>query len=375
MNRCFLLIFTGLALLIAPACRKTTTPPPPETGNFRIGVYASLSGPTSAQTQAISNAAQLAGEEINRAGGVNGRQIEIVIEDDKGSPDQAVAKLINQSRMHAVVGAVASPAAEASARSAKIPLLTLSGKGGASQAGDFSFAVASPYSTQGTDMGKYAASNLNARRAAILFDEASNDSSMLAKAFEESFAKPGGQVVAKQACPAGSQTFKEQLKTASAATPEVIYIPLPFQAAGVIAREAKELGIKAVLLGTDGWNNTKLFELGGKALDGAYISGPYSADDPTQANRDFANAYKRRFGSAPDQTAALAYDAIKLLADAFKRAGTTDGARLRDAISQTAKFNGLTGPITIDSKGDTSRPMTVFKLQDGKIYPVYRSEN
>jgi branched-chain amino acid transport system substrate-binding protein len=340
-------------------------------------VCADLSGPASASGQSINNAATLARDEINGNGGINGRQIELLVEDDKGESGQftqAIGKLISQAKVSAILAPGVGAADKAAVAQAKVPVLTLSGaQVEESQAGDYCFAIASAYSSQGADMGKYAANNLNAKRAAILLAEDSGDG-LLAKSFEDNFTKLGGQITARQSYAPGTKTFKDQLKAAAATEPEVIYLPGTFQEAGVIAREAKELGIKAVLLGTDGWNNPKLFELGGSALDGSYITGPYSADDPTQANRDFTSAYKKRFGSAPDQTAALAYDAIKLLSDAFKRAGTADGAKLRDAIAQTAKFSGLTGVITIDPQGYAARPITIFKLQGGKIYPVYRSE-
>jgi branched-chain amino acid transport system substrate-binding protein len=154
----------------------------------------------------------------------------------------------------------------------------------------------------------------------------------------------------------------------------VIYVPGRFPEAGVIAKEAGDVGVKAVLLGGDGWNDPKLLTLGGKALDGAYITSNYSPDDPTLEARAFSSAYRKRFAGAPDQTAALAYDATRILADALKRAGTSDAKKLRDALAQTVKFAGLTGVVTFDADRNASKPTVIFKLQDGKIFPVYREE-
>ncbi len=381
MYRSCLLFFTAVILLTTLACRGNTTTPvnqAPDTGNFRIGIYADLSGPGSAQGQSISKAASIACDEINRNGGINGRQVEVLVEDDRGQPAQAtaaVAKMI-QSKVHAIIGQSVAAGEAATTRAVKIPLLTLAGKSAATQPGDYYFQLAAASSSQGADMGKYAAGNLSAKRAAILSNQSSSESNELAQAFAESFTKLGGQITAQQRFTFTEKGFDygEQLKGIAAGEPDVIYIPADAESAGAIARAAKDLKIRAVLLGIDGWNNAKLWDLGGAAVDGSYITGAYSADDPTQANRDFTSAFKQNSGQPPNQTAALAYDAVKLLADALKRSGTAEGAKLRAAIAETAKFSGLTGVITIDSQGSASRPMMIFKLQDGKIYPVYRSE-
>lgn len=381
MYRSFLLFFISVTLLMTLACRGTNTPQvnqAPDSGNFRIGIYADLSGSGSSEGKAISSAASIACDEINRSGGINGRQVELVVEDDKGQTAQttaAIAKLI-QSKVQAIIGLSAAAGDASTARAAKVPLLILSGKSAPTQPGDFYFQIASPSSSQGADMGKYAAGNLSAKKAAILSEESSSQSNELAQAFAESFTKLGGQITAQQRLTFTEKGFNytDQLKAIAAGEPDVIYIPTNSESAGATAREARQLKLKAVLLGIDGWNNSKLFDLGGAAVDGSYITGAYSADDPTQANRDFTNTFKKSSDRPPNQTAALAYDAVKLLADALKRAGTAEGGKLREAISQTAKFSGLTGSITIDSQGNASRPVTIFKLQDGKIYPVYRGE-
>jgi branched-chain amino acid transport system substrate-binding protein len=383
MKRTLLSLGVSFALLATFACQRggENKGNASDTGNIRIGVYADLSGPTSGSGQSVKNGSELAREEINQAGGINGRQLELIVVDDKGLPDQAaaaVAGLISQNQVHAVLGesaAASSLAAAPNAQQAKVPMITLSSADPKiTQQGDYIFRVASLDSLQGTEMGKYAANNLKAKSAAILLEEGSDYSNGLAQAFEQDFTKLGGQITAKQSYAPASQLFKEQLATISSANPDVIYIPGRSAAVGAIAKEAKGLGIKAVLLGADGWNNPQLLESGGNALDGSYLTGHFSADDPTQMVRTFTSTYKKRYGSSPDQTAALAYDATKLLADALKRAGTSGSAKLRDALAQTAKFAGVTGIITIDADRNASKPTTIFKLQGGKIFPVYRAE-
>lgn len=380
--KCILLsLAVSLTLILTFACRKGGNETVPDTGNIRIGIYADISGPSSAVGQSIRNGIELAKDKINQAGGINGRQLEIIIEDDKGQPDQASAavdNLIAQRKVHALIGDPSDPnslAAALKAQAARVPMITLSAaEPRVTQQGDCIFRVALLDSLQGTEMGRYAANNLKAKTAAILSEQASNYSSELTQAFAAEFGRLGGQVVAKQTYAAGSQSFKTELTSINSANPDVIYVPGRFPEVGVIGKVARDVGVNAVLLGGDGWNDPKLLTLGGKALDGAYITSHYSPDDPTTEARAFSSAYRKRFGSAPDQTAALAYDAIGILADALKRAGTTDAKKLRDALAQTVKYSGLTGVLTFDADRNASKPAVIFKLQDEKIFPVYREE-
>jgi branched-chain amino acid transport system substrate-binding protein len=385
MKRTLLPLGLVFALLAASACKngggENARSKAGDAGNIKVGVYADLSGQTSGVGQSTKNGIELATDEINQSGGIGGRQIELIVEDDKGIPDQAagaVAKLVGQDQVHAVVGGAAAPsslAAAPKAQGARVPLITLaSADPKVTAAGDYIFRVAFLDSVQGEEMAKYAANNIKAKTAAILSEENSDYSRELAQSFEENFSRLGGQVTEKQSYAPADQEFKRQLTAVQSANPDVIYIPGRYNQAGRIAKEARELGIKAVLLGADGWNDPQLFQLGGDALDGAYITSHYSADDPTQTVRDFTSAYKKRYGSAPDQTAARAYDAMNVLADALKRAGTSDAAKLRDAIAQTSKFSGVTGTITINAERNASKPTVIFKLQGGKIFPVYRAE-
>ncbi len=387
MKRTLLSLVLVFALLAASACKSgggsgNESAQADNTGPIKVGVYADLSGQANGIGQSTKNGVELAKDEINKAGGIEGRPLELIVEDDKGSPDQsaaAVAKLVGQDRVHAVVGGAAAPsglAAAPKAQEARVPMLTLSSSDPkVTAAGDYIFRVAFLDSVQGEEMAKYAANNIKAKTAAIMSEENSDYSRELAQSFEEHFSRLGGQVVLKQTYAPTQQDFKGQLTAVRSANPDVIYIPGRYNQAGVIAREAKELGLKAVLLGADAWNDPQLFQLGGDALDGAYITSHYSADDPTQMIRDFTSAYKKRYGNPPDQTAARAYDAMKVLADALKRAGASDRAKLRDAIAQTSKFSGVTGTITINAERNASKPTVIFKLQGGKIFPVYRAES
>jgi branched-chain amino acid transport system substrate-binding protein len=383
MKRTLLSLGICFSLLGTLACQKSSVNKnnSGDTGNIRIGIYADLSGQTAAAGQSIKNGVEFARDEINQAGGISGRQLELIVVDDKGLPEQAAAVvggLISQNHVHALVGeaaAASSLSAATKAQEAGVPMISLSATDPRiTQQGDHIFRIASLDSLQGTEMARYAANNLKAKTAAILFEEGSDYSSGLAQAFEAEFTKVGGQITAKQSYAPANQSFKEQLTGIGSANPDVIYVPGRAAGAGMICKDAKAAGLKSVMLGADSWNSPKFFEVAGSSSDGAYITGHFSADDPTQDVRSFTSSYKKRFGTAPDQEAALAYDAIRTLADAIKRAGSSDSTKLRDALAQTAKFAGITGVITIDPDRNAARPTTIFKLQDGKIYPVFRAE-
>ncbi|MFN2596885.1 MAG: ABC transporter substrate-binding protein [Pyrinomonadaceae bacterium] len=375
---------TGLALILfaASACRGgggNTAQPAADTGNINIGVFADFSGGTSAAGQATKNGAQLAADEINNAGGIGGRKVELVFEDDRGAADgaESAASRLLASRVRAIVGGT-SPgalAAASKAQQAGVPLVTTSAtEPNVTGAGAYVFRVCVPDSFQGEAMAKYAARNLHAKTAAILSESNSDYSDALARAFEENFTKLGGQVTQKLNYAPTDADFRTQLTAIRDANAEALYVPGRYSEVGRVAKQARDLGVKATLLGGDAWNDPRLFASGTDALDGSYTTGAFSADDPDPQVRRFASDYASRYGGAPPASAALAYDATKLLADAVARAGTTDGARLRDAIAQTSGYKGVTGALSFNQERNVAKPTVVFKIQGGKFYPVFRGE-
>lgn len=351
------------------------------TGPIKVGYYGDLSGRTSSFGQSTKNGVELAADEINTAGGINGRQVQIVVEDDQGEPNKAatvVTKLINQDKVHALLGEVASSnslAAAPKAQEAHVPMISPSSTNPAvTQVGNYIFRVCFIDPFQGEVMAKFASNNLKATRAAILYDFNSDYSRGLQEFFKVSFMKLGGEIVTEQSYTQGDRDFSGQLTAIRSANPDIIYVPGYYGEVGVIANQTKQLGIKAPLLGGDGWDAPQLWELGGEALNGSYISNHYSVDDPSPAIQKFVTDYKGRYNAVPDALAALGYDAMNVLADAIKRAGT-DSAKLRDAIAQTSNFPGVTGAISIDSERNAVKPAVGLKLQNGRfvyettIYP------
>jgi branched-chain amino acid transport system substrate-binding protein len=383
MKRILVSLSLIACLLFVFACERKGGPGNSNgTGTIVIGYYGDLSGRTSNFGQSTKEGVLMAADEINKAGGINGRQVQILSEDDEGRPEKAatvVTKLIDQDKVVALLGEVASGntlAAAPKAQSAKIPMISPSSTNPTvTQVGDYIFRVCFIDPFQGEVMAKFAANTLKAKKAAIMQDFNSPYSRGLTEFFEASFKKLGGTIVDKQSYTQGDRDYKGQLTAIRSASPDVIYVPGYYGEVGVIAKQAQQLGIKSPMLGGDGWDATQLWELGGDALNGDFISNHYSIDDPSPAIQKFVAEYQGRYNKKPDALAALGYDAMKVLAEGIKTAGTTDGPKLRDAIAATKNFAGVTGAITLDAQRNAVKPAVVLKLQDGKyiyqetIYP------
>jgi branched-chain amino acid transport system substrate-binding protein len=383
MKRILLSLGLTATLLISFACERRGGPGAGgNSGSIVVGYYGDLTGRTSNFGQSTKRGVEMAVDEINKAGGINGRQIQVLSEDDEGRPEKAatvVTKLIDQDRVIALVGEVASGntlAAAPKAQAAKVPMISPSSTNPAvTQVGDYISRVCFIDPFQGEVMAKFAANTLKAKTAAVMLDFNSPYSRGLTEFFEASFKKLGGQIVDKQSYTQGDRDYKGQLTAIRSHNPDVIYVPGYYGEVGVIAKQAQQLDIKAPMLGGDGWDAVQLWELGGNALNGSYISNHYSVDDPSPAIQKFVADFKTRNGIAPDALAALGYDAMRVLADAIKRAGTTEGPQLRDAINATKNFPGVTGIISIDANRNAVKPAVVLKLQDKKyiyqetVYP------
>jgi len=204
--------------------------------------------------------------------------------------------------------------------------------------------------------------------AAVLFDFNTPYGRGLTNFFQTSFQRLGGRIVNEQSYTQNDSDFKGQLSSIRASEPDVIYIPGYYGDVTRIAKQARQLGLTQPLLGGDGWDAPELWQLGGDALNGAYISTHYSVDDPSPTIQAFVQEYKQRFGNlTPDAHAALAFDAALLLGDAIKRAGSTEGPKLRDALAQTKDFKGVTGNISMDAHRNAVKPAVVLKLMDVKF--------
>ncbi|MFZ0061645.1 MAG: ABC transporter substrate-binding protein [Pyrinomonadaceae bacterium] len=372
-SRALLLVLILVPLLPLWSCAGPSQTGPGNNGTIKIGYFGDLSGPTFNFGQSAKNGVLLAAAEINRAGGINGRKLDVVIEDDQGSPERAatvVNKLVHQDNVVALIAGGASGsslAAGPNAQAAKVPMISPSSTNPAvTQIGDYIFRACFIDAFQGDVMARFAFNTLKARKAAIMLDYNSPYSRGLTDFFELSFTKLGGQVVSKQSYTQGDADFKGQLSSIKATEPDVVYLPGYYGDITIIAKQARQLNMTQPLLGGDGWDAPELWPLGGDALNGSYITNHYSVDDPSPATQKFARDYRLQSANlAPDAHAALAYDAMRFLAEAIQRAGT-EGPKLRDSLAATKDFPGITGMITMDHDRNAVKPAVVLKLEDGR---------
>jgi branched-chain amino acid transport system substrate-binding protein len=368
-------IIVVLALAFSCSRKPQNGEPPPNRTTIKIGYFGDLTGPTYNFGTSAMNGVLMAAAKINQEGGINNRQIDVVIQDDRGSPEEAArltGKLIEQDKVVAIIAGGTSGnsrAAAPKAQAARIPMISPSSTDPAvTQTGDYIFRACFVDSFQGEVMASFAAEKLKAKKAAILFDINSPYGRGLTEFFETSFHKLGGEIVTKQSYTQGDSDFKGQLSSIKAAEPDVIYIPGYYLEVALIAKQARALGLNQPLLGGDGWDAPELWQLGGDALNGSYISTHYSPEDPSTKIHEFVQEYKQRYQNlVPDAHAALAYDAALMLFDAIKRAGTTDSAGLRDTLAQTKNFDGVTGLISMGPDRNAVKPAVVLKLQDASF--------
>jgi branched-chain amino acid transport system substrate-binding protein len=358
-------------------------PPKSETGGgagdagdtILVGEYGSMTGPQATFGQSTHNGIMMAIDEVNAGGGVLGKRITIKSEDDQSKAEEAantVQKLISQDNVVAVLGEVASSNSLAAApicQQNKRPMITPSSTNPkVTQIGDYIFRLCFLDSYQGESMANYLTRQLGVKTVAILVDVKSDYSTGLAQFFEQQFVKNGGRVVARQNYANGDSDFRSQLTAARAARPDVLYVPGYYTDIGQIARQARDLGMKQPLVGGDGWESPKLIEIGGEALEGCYYSNHYFPGDPSPAVQTFVQKYKDRYGQTPDALAALAYDAARVLADAMKRAGNTEGQALRDAIAATNGFSGVTGVINMGpDRNPVGKKLVIVEIKNGAL--------
>jgi branched-chain amino acid transport system substrate-binding protein len=194
-----------------------------------------------------------------------------------------------------------------------------------------------------------------------------NDYSVgLAQIFADTVKKLGGEIVAEEAYSEGDVEFRSQITTIKSANPDAIYIPGYYTEIGLVARQARELGLKQPLLGGDGWDSPKLVEIGGKAMDNSYYSTAFVADDPDPAMKSFITRFEERYHRVPSGISVMGYEATRILLDAIRRAGSTDSKKIRDALAATKGFVSVTGKMTIGPDRNVRKRLVMVKIDGGK---------
>ena len=353
---------------------KAVEAKPTESDTIIIGEVGSLTGSEAAFGISTRNGIELAVDEANATGGVKGKKLRVIVYDDQSKPEEAgssTARLLGQDHAQIILGEVASTnslAMAPKAQEAKIPMISPSSTNPkVTEVGDYIFRVCFIDPFQGYVMAKYAKDELKFTRVAILTDKKSAYSDGLTEVFQRKFAEMGGKIVGVEAYSKGDTDFRAQLTNIKKLKAEGLYVPGYYQDVAIIAEQAKELGLKVTMMGGDGWDSAKLFELGGSAVDGSYVSNHYSADDPSPRVQDFINRYNARYKQVPDSLAALGYDSARVAIDAMQRAPNLSGPALRDEIAKTKDFPGVAGNITLDDKRNPVKPAVVLKIEGGKF--------
>jgi len=380
-------VFVGIATsLVITGCKNTggngTTGGATST-TIKIGEYASLTGDTATFGLSTHQGILLAVDEANAAGGINGKTITLVTEDDASKPDQAqsvVTKLITQDKVVAMLGEVASTRSKRGGsvcQQNNIPMITPSSTNPTvTQIGSNVFRVCFTDDFQGAVDAKFA-HDQGYKKVAVFKDLKSDYSVGFSDVFAKEFTKLGGTITNTQSYQSGDTDFKAQLNSLKTGAPDAVLVPGYYTEMGTIGRQAKDVGLNVPLLGGDGWDSPDLVPGAGTTLEGSFFADHYfSVELKEPATKTFIEAFKAKNGKDPDALAALGYDAAKVLLDAIKRAKTVDGPGIRDAIADTKDFPGVTGKITIDTNRNARKSALIFQIKgkDFKVFKTYTPE-
>ena len=367
-------LFLGLlaAAVVAAGC-KPSGDPAADAIVIRVGEYASLTGSEAAFGQSSHKGTVLAIEQINAAGGVLGKKLELATEDNRslaGESATIVKKFLSRDRVVAVLGEVASGRSlEAGpiCQAAGIPMISPSSTNPkVTEIGDCVFRMCFTDPFQGRILAGFASKTLKVRRVAILSDVASPYSVGLAQYFREPFVAAGGEVISEQKYASKDKDFKAQLTALKALNPEAICVPGYYTEVGLIVRQARELGLTVPIFGGDGLEAPELIQIAGAdALKNTFYSTHFSPVQDAQRVRDFVEAYRSRYpGETPDAMAALGFDSAQALAEALKKAGSTEPAALKAALAAT-DFEGVTGRTRLDAQRNATKPAVIITVENG----------
>jgi len=362
---------TGIVLVAISllACEKD------DPTEIKVGAYLSLSGADSTFGTDTREGIELAVEQTNAAGGVIGKRIRVIYEDDKSTTYEAVQKvrqLIDRNKVVALLGEVASSRSLAGgliANTSHVPMVTPSSTAvEVTKKRSWVFRTCFTDDQQGAVAARFIRDDLKKDRVGIFFAAQDPYSSGLARAFREEMKKLGGQIVVDKGYQKGETNFRTYLSELKAANPEALFVPNYYNEMVLIARQASELGIPgSMFVGGDGWDSSNLVDGAGPELDGAHFTNHYAPDVPWDNSKKFFTAFTTKYKHEPTSLSAQGYDAAMLLFDAIRRAGDARPASIRDALAATKDFKGATGTMTMDAEHNANKPIVVVQIKDDKF--------
>ncbi|MEW6686824.1 MAG: ABC transporter substrate-binding protein [Candidatus Edwardsbacteria bacterium] len=368
LKREFLIVFLSLLYF---SCR------PGEKTEIKIGHVAPLTGDVKTFGESTKNGFLLAIEETEAKGGILGKKIKVFIADDKNDPTEAAnagSKLINQDGVKLIVGSVSSkcsiPLSEIAQAAGVMmisptstnPKVTVRENGTRK---DFIFRACFIDPFQGTVAAKFAIDDLKAKKAAILYDVGNDYVKGLAEFFKEAFVRGGGEIVAYESYSKDDVDFSALLTKVKSVNPDVLFLPDYYNKVGLIAKQTRQIGLKATLLGGDGWDSPEMAKIAGDAIENGCFTNHYSPNDPRLEVVEWVRKYQTKYGITPDALATLAYDATNLLLEAIRRAGTDNPIKVKEAMSLIKDFKTVSGNISFDAQGNPVKSAVILKYKGG----------
>lgn len=337
-----------------------------------IGGVAPVTGPAATFGKSTKQGYEMALEEWNAKGGVLGRTVKLIFEDDKADPTEAAnafSKLINENHVVAIVGSVTSSCSLAGAPIAqrnKVPMITpTSTNVKVTEQGDYIFRACFIDPFQGTVAAKFLYNNLKARKVGVIYDIGQDYNAGLAESFKKEFESLGGKIIAYEGYPDGTTDFNTQLTKILDGKPDAIYSPNYYNDDGLIAKQARSLGFNGPIVGGDGWDSPDLVKIGGDAVNNCYFTNHFSKESKEEIVQNFVKKYEDKYGEAPDALAALGYDGMNIMLTAIQNAGSTDGEAIKDAL-KNIDYQGVTGHIKFDENRNPIKSAVILKIENGK---------
>jgi branched-chain amino acid transport system substrate-binding protein len=363
---------------VLAGCNSSASSDGEKGGDIKIGANLELSGGVASYGQSAKEGIELAIEEINKEG-INGKKLKLVTVDNKSDAAEATngaLKLATQDKVVAMIGAATSTNTLAQVQIAqdnKIPLITptatnatITNKDG--KLNDFVFRTCFIDPFQGTVAANFATNDLKVKSAAVLIDSSSDYSKGLAASFKKNFEANGGKIVKEEAYVAKDTDFRATLTNIKSANPEYIFVPGFYEEVGLIIKQARELGLNVPIMGGDGWDSPKLVEIAGaNTLNNTFITNHYSSGDSDKKVQDFVTAFKAKYdGKSPDAFTALGYDTVYFLADAIKRAGSSDSSKIQKALAETDGLELVSGKVKLDQNHDPIKAAVILEYKNGE---------
>lgn len=370
-------IAAGIAaasVLLFAGCSKQ------ESDTIKIGGIFPLSGSVAVYGVTCRQAIDLAIEEINAAGGINGKMVEMIVEDDEGNPEKSVnayKKLTTKDRVNMIIGSMTSGCCNAIASLAQNQKVVMIAPAATAteitQVGDYIFRTCFIDPFQGTVGGRFVIEDLGLKNAAVLYDIGNDYSVGLYENFCKAIRDGGGTIVSEESYSTGDKDFNAQLTKIKNANPEVVYLPDYYSTVALIAKQLRAQGINTPIVGADGWDGV-VSEAGDEMLNG-YYSNHYAADSTDEKVINFVKAYEAKYGETPVSFAALGYDSMYMLRDALLTADVTDSASIRDALANV-KGSYVTGELYFDENRNPVKSAVIVEIvknADGELTPVYKT--